>query len=43
VANLRARLGALYGNLASLTIEANVPRGLRVAITIPARSARADD
>jgi sensor histidine kinase YesM len=43
VANLRARLGALYGNRASLTIEANVPRGLRVAITIPARSARADD
>src|SRR5262245_6091055 len=42
VANLRARLAALYGSEASLRIEANAPRGIRAAIAVPVRAARAD-
>jgi len=36
LANLRARLLAQYGAGASLMIEGNVPRGIRVTIAIPA-------
>lgn len=39
LANLRARLAALYGAEASLYIEANAPRGMRVTIVVPARTA----
>jgi hypothetical protein len=39
IANLRARLAALYGNEASLHIEANTPRGIRATIAIPAKHA----
>jgi sensor histidine kinase YesM len=39
LANLRARLAALYGNAASLAVEANVPRGIRATITVPVRAA----
>jgi len=35
LANLRARLGALYGDTANLEVEANVPRGIRATITVP--------
>lgn len=41
VANLRARLAALYGNEASLNIEANAPRGIRATIAMPVRTAGA--
>jgi sensor histidine kinase YesM len=40
LANLRARLAALYGDMASLDIEANVPRGIRATIAVPIRSPR---
>lgn len=39
LANLRARLAALHGNLASLAFEANVPRGIRVTIVVPGAAA----
>jgi sensor histidine kinase YesM len=39
LANLRARLAALYGEAASLDIEANVPRGIRATISVPVRTA----
>ena len=39
LANLRARLAALYGSGASLNVEANAPRGMRVTIVVPARTA----
>jgi sensor histidine kinase YesM len=39
IANLRARLAALYGGDGGLTLEANVPRGIRATITVPIRSA----
>jgi len=39
IANLRARLAALYGGEASLTLEANAPRGIRATITVPIRAA----
>jgi len=42
LANLRARLAALYGETASLNIEANVPRGIRATIAVPIRTARAE-
>jgi LytS/YehU family sensor histidine kinase len=42
LANLRARLAALYGETASLAIEANAPRGIRATIAVPIRIARAD-
>jgi len=42
LANLRARLAALYGETASLNIEANVPRGIRATIAVPIRAAQAD-
>jgi sensor histidine kinase YesM len=41
LANLRARLAALYGEAASLDIGANVPRGIRATIAVPVRTARA--
>jgi hypothetical protein len=37
LANLRARLAALYGDGASLAIEANTPRGIRATIAVPAK------
>lgn len=37
LANLRARLGALYGDTANLELEANVPRGIRATIAVPVR------
>jgi len=42
VANLRARLAALYGSEAGLSIELNAPRGIRASIAVPARFSRAD-
>lgn len=41
LANLRARLAALYGGGASLAIEANAPRGIRATIAVPAKRASA--
>jgi sensor histidine kinase YesM len=38
VANLRARLAALYGEAASLNIEANAPRGIRATVSLPVRT-----
>jgi LytS/YehU family sensor histidine kinase len=38
VANLRARLAALYGNEASLSIEVNAPRGIRATIAMPVKN-----
>ncbi len=35
LANLRARLAGLYGDAASLALEANVPRGIRASISVP--------
>ncbi|MEO7402581.1 MAG: histidine kinase [Burkholderiales bacterium] len=35
LANLRARLSALYGEAANLEVEANSPRGIRATIAIP--------
>ncbi len=43
VANLRARLAALYGDSGNLVFEANVPRGIRVTIVVPIRGARIGD
>jgi hypothetical protein len=39
VANLRARLAALYGEAANLEVAANVPRGILATIAVPGRSA----
>jgi hypothetical protein len=39
VANLRARLAALYGDAANLEFEANAPRGIRATIAVPIRTA----
>jgi LytS/YehU family sensor histidine kinase len=39
VANLRARLAALYGEAAHLEFEANAPRGIRATIAVPVRTA----
>jgi LytS/YehU family sensor histidine kinase len=39
VANLRARLAALYGNAAALELEANSPRGIRATIAVPVHAA----
>ena len=41
LANIRARLAALYGTRASLTLEANAPRGLVAAIALPWSEGRA--
>ncbi len=41
LANLRARLAALYGDAASLSIAANLPRGIRATIALPIRIADA--
>jgi hypothetical protein len=40
LANLRARLAALYGDEAALELRANAPRGIRATIAVPLRSAR---
>ena len=40
LANLRARLAALYGDDAGVTITENVPRGVRVAVSLPAGGLR---
>jgi LytS/YehU family sensor histidine kinase len=37
LANLRARLAALYGDAAHLGLDANVPRGIRATIAMPVR------
>jgi sensor histidine kinase YesM len=37
LANLRARLAALYGQAANLEIATNVPSGIRATIAVPAR------
>jgi hypothetical protein len=42
LANLRARLSALYGDAASLEIAANAPRGLCATIAVPAKPGLAD-
>ena len=42
LANLRARLSALYGETATLSIVANTPRGIRATIVVPLRTARPD-
>jgi len=39
VANLRARLAALYGEAANLEVAANAPRGIRATIAVPVRPA----
>ena len=39
LANLRARLAALYGDSGNLAFEANVPRGIRATIVVPLRDA----
>jgi len=39
IANLRARLSALYGNEASLELAANAPRGICASIAVPLRTA----
>ena len=38
LANLRARLAALYGDAASVALEANVPRGIRATISVPLKA-----
>jgi len=35
LANLRARLAALYGEAGTLAFEANLPRGIRATIMVP--------
>jgi LytS/YehU family sensor histidine kinase len=42
LANLRARLAALYGEKARLDIEANAPRGIRARIAVPAGATHAE-
>jgi hypothetical protein len=39
IANLRARLAALYGGEGGLSLVANWPRGIRATITVPIRAA----
>jgi sensor histidine kinase YesM len=39
LANLRARLAALYGSAATLAVESNVPRGIRATIAVPVKTA----
>ena len=39
IANLRARLAALYGDSGNLAFEANVPRGIRATIVVPLKGA----
>lgn len=43
LANLRARLAALYGDTASLELERNVPRGIRATVAVPVRMAEASE
>ena len=38
LANLRARLAALYGNAANLELKANVPQGIRATISVPIKT-----
>ncbi|HXZ47537.1 MAG TPA: histidine kinase [Usitatibacter sp.] len=41
LANIRERLGALYGEAGKLTLEANEPHGVRATIEVPRDGARA--
>jgi sensor histidine kinase YesM len=41
IANLRARLAALYGDAANLEFETNTPRGIRATISVPIRTVTA--
>jgi LytS/YehU family sensor histidine kinase len=41
LANIRARLAALYGNRAALELQANAPRGVAAIITLPITSSPA--
>jgi LytS/YehU family sensor histidine kinase len=38
LANLRARLAALYGDAGNLAFEANTPRGIRATIAVPLKA-----
>jgi len=38
LANIRERLGALYGGEARLTLEANAPRGVRAILEVPRKA-----
>jgi len=40
LANLRARLTALYGAEARMTIAENAPRGVRVTVSLPPETPR---
>lgn len=42
LANLRARLAALYGDAARVELEANVPRGIRATISVPMKAPAAE-
>ena len=42
LANMRARLAALYGDAASLKLQANVPRGIRATISVPMKAPAAE-
>jgi LytS/YehU family sensor histidine kinase len=42
IANLRARLAALYGDAANLVLEANAPRGIRATIAVPVKVPRTE-
>ncbi|HJQ64713.1 MAG TPA: histidine kinase, partial [Burkholderiales bacterium] len=42
LANLRARIAALYGDAGSLAFEANVPRGIRATIAVPVAASAAE-
>jgi signal transduction histidine kinase len=40
LANLRARLAAMYGGDARMTIAENAPRGVRVIVSLPPEAPR---
>jgi hypothetical protein len=42
LANLRARLAALYGDAARVELEANAPRGIRATISVPMKAPAAE-
>jgi hypothetical protein len=43
LSNIRARLAALYGHAARLTLESNTPRGVVARIELPLQSVRTSD
>ena len=43
LANVRARLAALYGDTATLSLSGNQPRGMRVRFAVPHRIRRAEE